>query len=127
MKLTPLQMIIMLVILAGIVYGTYSATMDQLPDITGTVLGNTTTESNLTNNSIGTVYVEDDANTLNTSVIITKDTIIYKETSDNKQLKSDMKQLRKGSKIEVHTIGDTSNTIPPQVVAEKIIIKKPQK
>ncbi len=127
MKLTPLQMIIMLVILAGIVYGTYSATMDQLPDITGTVLGNTTTESNLTNNSIGTVYVEDDANTLNISVIITKDTIIYKETSDNKQLKSDMKQLRKGSKIEVHTIGDTSNTIPPQVVAEKIIIKKPQK
>lgn len=127
MKLSPIQMIIMIVILAGIVYGTYSATMDQLPDLTGTVMGNTTTSSNITNNSIGTVYVEDEMNTTNTSVIITQDTLIYKEIEDNKQVKADMKELRKGCNIEVHTIGDSSNTIPPQVVAEKIIIKRSQK
>ena len=120
-------MIIMIVILAGIVYGTYSATMDQLPDLTGTVMGNTTTSSNITNNSIGTVYMEDKMNTTNTSVIITQDTLIYKEIEDNKQVKADMKELRKGCNIEVHTIGDPSNTIPPQVVAEKIIIKRSQK
>jgi hypothetical protein len=71
MKLTPLQMIAILVVLAGIAYGTYSATVDQLPDITGVVVGNTTSTSNITNNSIGTVYVQDESNTTNTSIIIT--------------------------------------------------------
>ena len=53
MKLTPLQMVVILVILAGIAYGTYWATVDQMPDITGVVVGNTTSSSNITNNSIG--------------------------------------------------------------------------
>ena len=74
MKLTPLQMVVILVILAGIAYGTYWATVDQMPDITGVVVGNTTSSSNITNNSIGTVYVQDETNTTNTSVIITKNT-----------------------------------------------------
>lgn len=127
MKLTPLEMLIILVILAGIVYGTYSATVDQLPDITGVVMGNTTSSSNITNNSIGTVYVQDDTNTTNTSVIITKNTKIYKENSENQQIQTNMRDLKKDSKIEVHTIGDPTNTIPPQIVAERIIIKRPSK
>ena len=124
MKLTPLQMVVILVILAGIAYGTYWATVDQMPDITGVVVGNTTSSSNITNNSIGTVYVQDETNTTNTSVIITKNTKIYRESSDNKQLESNMRDLKKGSKIEVHTIGAATNTIPPQIVAERILIKK---
>ena len=124
MKLTPLQMVVILVILAGIAYGTYWATVDQMPDITGVVVGNTTSSSNITNNSIGTVYVQDETNTTNTSVIITKNTKIYRESSNNKQLESNMRDLKKGSKIEVHTIGDATNTIPPQIVAERILIKK---
>ncbi len=127
MKLTPLEMVVILVILAGIVYGTYSATVDQLPDITGVVMGNTTTSSNITNNSIGTIYVQDESNTTNTSVIITKQTKIYKENSENQQLEANMRDLKKNSKVEVHTIGDPTNTIPPQIVAERIIIKRPSK
>ena len=125
MKLTPLQMIVMIVILAGIVYGTYSATVDQLPDITGTVVGNTTNNNNQ-NQTIGTVYVQDDTNT-NTSVIIKKTTKIYKEMSDNSQVQTNMRDLKKGSKIEVPTIGEATNTIPPQITAEKIIVKKANK
>lgn len=127
MKLTPLQMLAILVILAGIAYGTYSATVDQLPDITGVVMGNTTSSSNITNNSIGTIYVQDETNTTNTSVIITKNTKIYRENSENQQVETNMHDLKKGSKIEVNTIGDPTNTIPPQIVAEKIVIKRPSK
>lgn len=126
MKLTPLQMIVMFVVLAGIVYGTYAATMDQLPDITGTVMGSTTGSSNVTNDSIGTVYVQEDSNE-NISVIIRKSTKIYKENEENKQAEANMNQLKKGAKVEVHTIGDATDTIPPQIVAEKIIIKKSSK
>ena len=125
MKLTPLQMIVMIVILAGIVYGTYSATVDQLPDITGTIVGNTTNNNNQ-NQTIGTVYVQDDTNT-NTSVIIKITTKIYNEMSDNSQVHTNMRDLKKGSKIEVHTIGEATNTIPPQITAEKIIVKKANK
>ncbi len=124
MKLTPLEMLVVIVVLAGIVYGTYSATVNQLPDITGVVMGNTTNNSNLTNNSIGTVYVQDDTNTTNTSVIITTKTKIYKENKDNQQVESSIRDLKKDSKIEVHTIGDATDTIPPQIVAERIIIKR---
>ena len=127
MKLTPLEMLVILVILAGIVYGTYSATVDQLPDITGVVMGNTTTSSNITNNSIGTVYVQDETNTTNTSVIITRNTKIYKENSENQQIETNMHDLKKGCNIEVNTIGDPTNTIPPQIVAERILIKRPSK
>ncbi len=126
MKLTPLQMIAMIVILAGIVYGTYAATMDQLPDLTGNVMGNTTS-ANLTNNSIGSVYVQDDSKSTNMSIIITNNTKIYKEAADNQQVQASMNQLTKGCKIDVFTVGDATNTIPPQIVAEKIIIKKPSK
>ena len=125
MKLTPLQMIVMLVILAGIAYGTYSATMAQLPDITGTVVGKTSSH-NQTDSIRGTIYVEDDSHN-NISVIITNTTKIYKESNDDKLLEAKMNQLKKNSKIEVHTIGDPTNTIPPQIVAEKIIIKKKEK
>ena len=124
MKLTPLEMLVVIVVLAGIVYGTYFATVNQLPDITGVVMGNTTNNSNLTNNSIGTVYVQDDTNTTNTSVIITTKTKIYKENKDNQQVESSIRDLKKDSKIEVHTIGDATDTIPPQIVAERIIIKR---
>jgi hypothetical protein len=124
MKLTPLQMIVMIVILAGIVYGTYSATMDQLPDITGSVLGNTTSGTNITNNTIGTVYVQDDSQTTNTLIIITTQTKIYKESNDNQQVETDMRDLTQGCRVEIHTIGDATNTIPPQIVAERIVIKK---
>lgn len=124
MKLTPLQMIALLVVLAGITYGTYVATMDQLPDITGTVMGNTTGGSNLTNHTIGTVYIEDESNSTNISIIIKSNTKIYRETSDNSQVESNMNDLKKGCKIEVFTIGDATNTIPPQIVSERIIIKK---
>lgn len=124
MKLTPLQMIVMLVILAGIAYGTYSATMAQLPDITGTVVGNTSS-TNQSNHIRGTIYVEDDSQQ-NISVIITNTTKIYQEQKD-KVSDAKMNQLTKNSKIEVHTIGEATDTIPPQIVAEKIIIKKKEK
>lgn len=127
MKLNPLQMLVILVILAGIVYGTYSATMDQMPDITGVIVGNTTNNSNLTNNSIGTVYVQDANGGTNTSVIITTQTKIYRENSENQQVETNMRDLKKGNTIEVHTIGDATNTIPPQIVAEMIVIKRPSK
>ena len=129
MKLTPLQMIVLFVVLAGIVYGTYSATMDQLPDITGTVMGSTaggSDDNNVTNNSIGTVYVQDESSS-NISVIITRNTKIYTENQENKQVEANMKDLKKGGRIEVHTIGDATDTIPPQIVSERIIIKKSSK
>lgn len=122
MKLTPLQMIVMIVILAGIVYGTYSATMAQLPDITGTVVGNTSSH-NQTNMIRGTIYVEDDSHN-NISIIITNETKIYREGKDDKLSNGKMNHLTKNSKVEIHTVGEATNTIPPQIVAEKIIIKK---
>lgn len=122
MKLTPLQTIIFIVILAGITWGTYCATIDQLPDLTGVVVGNTTNPPGT--NQIGTVYISDKDNAKNTSVIITNNTKIYRETKDNKQIETDMKLLRKGSKVEIYTIGEATNTIPPQIEAEKIIIKQ---
>lgn len=125
MKLTPIQMIVMVVILAGIVYGTYSATMAQLPDVTGTVVGNTSSH-NHTNMIRGTIYVEDNSQN-NISIIITNSTKIYKESSNDKLSEVKMNQLTKNSKVEVHTVGDATNTIPPQIVAEKIIIKKKEK
>ncbi|RAP52245.1 MAG: hypothetical protein BZ138_03440 [Methanosphaera sp. rholeuAM270] len=125
MKLTPLQMIIMLVILAGIAYGTYSATMAQLPDVTGTIIGNTSS-NNQSNIIRGTIYVEDDSHN-NISIIISNSTKIYKESSNDILSECKMSQLTKNSKVEVHTVGDATNTIPPQIVAEKIIIKKKEK
>ena len=124
MKLTPLQTIVLLVILAGVTYGTYSATMAQLPNLTGTVVGNTTNNANLTNQTIGTVYITDDTNTTNTSLIIKNNTQIYKLSKDNKEVKTDMGQLKKGSKIDVYTEGDPTDTIPPQITTKKIVIKQ---
>lgn len=124
MKLTPIQTIVLLVILAGVVYGTYSATMDQLPNISGIVVGNTTNSANITNQTIGTVYITDETNTTNTSIIIKNNTQIYKLSKDNKEVKTDISQLKKGSKIDVYTVGDPTNTIPPQMTASKIVIKQ---
>lgn len=123
MKLSPLQTVVFIVILAGIAYGAYSATVDQLPDLSGTVVGNTTV-TNGTNQTIGTVYLYDDTNnTSNMSVIITNQTKIYKEDKNGKQVAVNMSSITKGSKIDVYTIGDATNTIPPQITSEKIIIK----
>ena len=103
MKLSPLQTIVFIVILAGIAYGAYSATIDQLPDVSGTVVGNTTV-NNSTNPTIGTVYLYDDTNnSSNTSV--------------------NMSSIKNGCKIDVYTVGDPTNTIPPQVISERIVIK----
>ncbi len=124
MKLSPLQAFAIIVILIGIVYGAYSATMDQLPDLSGTVVGNTTSSANTTNQTIGTVYIDNsDKNTENISIIITKNTKIYKEGKDNNKVKSSMKQITNGCTIDVYTIGDYTNTIPPQITAEEIVIK----
>lgn len=123
MKLTPLQTIVLLVILAGVVFGTYSATVAQLPNLTGTVVGNTTNDANATNQTVGTIYITDDTNKTNTSLIIKNNTQIYKLSKDNKEVKTDMSQLKKGSKIEVYTEGDPTNTIPPQVTTKKIVIR----
>ena len=123
MKLTPLQTIIFIVIFAGITWGTYCATMDQLPNLTGVVVGDTNNPSTISNQTIGTVYISEDK-AQNTSVVITNNTKIYRETKDNKQIETDMKLLKKGSKVEVYTIGKPTNTIPPQIEAEKIIIKQ---
>ena len=123
MKLTPLQTIVLLVILAGVTYGTYSATVAQLPNLTGTVVGNTTNDANATNQTVGTIYITDDTNKTNTSLIIKNNTEIYKLSKDNKEVKPDLNQLKKGSKVEVYTEGDPTNTIPPQITAKKIVIK----
>lgn len=123
MKLTPLQTIVLLVILAGVVFGTYSATVAQLPNLTGTVVGNTTNDANATNQTVGTIYITDDTNKTNTSLIIKNNTQIYKLSKDNKEVKTDLSQLKKGSKIEVYTEGDPTNTIPPQVTTKKIVIR----
>lgn len=123
MKLTPLQTIVLLVILAGVTYGTYSATVAQLPNLTGTVVGNTTNDANATNQTVGTIYITDDSNKTNTSLIIKNNTQIYKLSKDNKEVKTDLSQLKKGSKIEVYTEGDPTNTIPPQVTTKKIVIR----
>lgn len=123
MKLSPLQSLVLIVILVGVVYGAYSATMDQLPNFSGTVVGNTT-ESNNTNQTIGTIYVYDESNsTTNMSVIITNHTKIYKETKDGNQVAVNMSDISSGSKVDVYTIGDATNTIPPQITSEKIVIK----
>ena len=123
MKLSSLQTVVFIVILTGIAYGTYSATIDQFPDLSGTVVGNTTV-TNGTNQTIGTVYLYDNTNnTSNMSVIITNHTKIYKEDKDGKQVAVNMSSITKGSKIDVYTIGDATNTIPPQITSEKIIIK----
>ncbi|ABC57877.1 MULTISPECIES: hypothetical protein [Methanosphaera] len=123
MKLSPLQTIVFIVILAGIAYGAYSATIDQLPDVSGTVVGNTTV-NNSTNPTIGTVYLYDDTNnSSNTSVIIRKNTKIYKEDKNGKQTSVNMSSIKNGCKIDVYTVGDPTNTIPPQVISERIVIK----
>ncbi|MCD7781783.1 MAG: hypothetical protein LUG89_03685 [Methanosphaera sp.] len=120
MKLNILQQIVIVVILVGICYGTYSATIDQLPDESGTIIGNTTT-NNSTDGSIGTVYLQtDDANM---SIIITNSTKIYKE-SNGKEVNSSMEALTKGSKIDVYTIGKPTDTIPQQITSEKIVIRE---
>lgn len=125
MKLSPLQMLVLIVILIGVAYGTYSATMDQLPDLSGTVVGNTTSVTNTSNQTIvGSVYIHDENNnTSNMSVVITNNTKIYKETKDNKQVECKMDNITNGCKIDVYTIGDATNTIPPQITAERIVIK----
>ena len=50
-------------------------------------------------------------------------TIINPTAADNKEVKTDLNQLKKGSKVEVYTEGDPTNTIPPQITAKKIVIK----
>lgn len=127
MKLSPLQTVVFIVILAGIAYGAYSATVDQLPDLSGTVVGNTTV-TNGSNQTVGTVYLYDDTNnTSNMSVIITNRTKIYREDKNGKQVAVNMSCITSGSKIEVYTIGDATDTIPPQITSEKIIIKYSKK
>ena len=127
MKLTPLQTIALLVILAGVVYGTYSATVDQLPDLTGTVMGNTTNNANITNDTIGNIYITDEKNESNTLIIVKNSTQIFKQTKDDQLVKAGIEQLKNGSKVEVYTIGKATNPLPPQIVAEKIVVKKATK
>ena len=118
-------MLVLIVILIGVAYGTYSATMDQLPDLSGTVVGNTTSVADTANQTIvGSVYIHDENNnTSNMSVVITNNTKIYKETQDNKPVECKMDNITNGCKIDVYTIGDATNTIPPQITAERIVIK----
>lgn len=124
MKVSPLKALIILIILAGVVCGTYTATVEQLPDLSGKIVGNTTSISNATNQTIGTVYIDkQDNQTSNISVIITKNTKIYKENKDNQRSKATMRDLRTGSEVDVYTIGDYTNTIPPQITAEEVVIK----
>ena len=127
MKLTPLQTIALLVILAGVVYGTYSATVDQLPDLTGTVMGNTTNNANITNDTIGNIYITDEKNESDTLIIVKNSTQIFKQTKDDQLVKAGIEQLKNGSKVEVYTVGKPTNTLPPQIVAEKIVVKKATK
>ncbi|PAV08264.1 hypothetical protein [Methanosphaera cuniculi] len=128
MKVSPLKAIIILIVLAGVVYGTYTATMQQLPDLSGDIVGNTTSIANVTNQTIGTIYLDDHKNeTSNISVIITKKTKLYKENKDNQRSKAYMKDLTTGSRVDVYTIGEYSNTIPPQITADEIIIKPKNK
>lgn len=129
MKLTPLQTIILLVVLAGFVIGTYSATMDLLPDISDAhVIGNTTGSPNLTNHTIGTIYVKDDTNqTSDKSIIVKDNTKIFIENNENNQIEANITSIKTGSKIDIYTIGDPTNTIPPQITAEKIVVKKHKK
>nr|WP_295165078.1 hypothetical protein [uncultured Methanosphaera sp.] len=85
MKVSPLKAIVIIIILAGVVYGTYSATVNQLPDLSGNIVGNTTAIANSTNQSIGTIYIDDQNNeSSNISVVITKNTKIYKEVDNQK-------------------------------------------
>lgn len=128
MKVSPLKAVIILIVLAGVVYGTYTATMQQLPDLSGDIVGNTTSIANVTNQTIGTIYLDDHKNeTSNISVIITKKTKLYKENKDNQRSKAYMKDLTTGSSVDVYTIGEYSNTIPPQITADEIIIKPKNK
>lgn len=129
MKLTPLQTIILLVVLAGFIIGTYSATMDLLPDISDArVIGNTTDTPTLTNHTLGTIYVKDDTNqTSNKSIIVKEDTKIFVENNENKQIETNITSIKTGSKIDIYTIGDPTNTIPPQYTAEKIVVKRNKK
>ena len=120
MKVSPLKAIVIIIILAGVVYGTYSATVNQLPDLSGNIVGNTTAIANSTNQSIGTIYIDDQNNeSSNISVVITKNTKIYKEV-DNQKVNASLRDLKTGSRVEVYTIGKYSNTIPPQITAEEI-------
>lgn len=129
MKLSPLQMIIILVVLAGFVIGTYYATMDQLPDISDVkVIGNTTGSPTLTNNTLGTFYITDETNkTSNMSIIVRNNTKIFVENKDNKQIEANISAIKTGSRIDVYTVGDPTNTIPPQIRAEKIVVKRNKK
>lgn len=129
MKLTPLQTIILIVVLAGFVIGTYSATMDLLPDISDArVVGTTTGSPTLKNHTISTLYVKDDTNqTSDKSIIVKEDTKIFIENSDNKQVETNITAIKNGTKIDVYTIGDPTNTIPPQITAEKIVVKQNKK
>ena len=79
MQLSPLQTLVLLVVLFGVVIGTYNATMDQLPDLTGTVIGNTTNNDN-SSNEIGTLYLYDETNTT-TNMSCYK----YHSTSNNRR------------------------------------------
>ena len=127
MKVSPLKAIVIIIILAGVVYGTYSATVNQLPDLSGNIVGNTTAIANSTNQSIGTIYIDDQNNeSSNISVVITKNTKIYKEV-DNQKVNVSLRDLKTGSRVEVYTIGKYSNTIPPQITAEEIDIKPNKK
>ena len=128
MKLSPLQMIILLVILAGFVIGTYFATVDQLPNLSGKVIGNTTSTPNATNQTIATFYIHDESNNTSNMLIIVKNTTkIYKETNDNKQVETNITSINNGCMIDVYTVGDSTDTIPPQITAEKIVVKKVEK
>jgi len=128
MKLSPIQMIILLVVLAGFVIGTYFATVDQLPNLSGKVIGNTTSTPNATNQTIATFYIADESNnTSNTLILVKNSTKIYKETKDNNEVETNITAINNGCKIDVYTVGDSSNTIPPQITAEKIVVKKEKK
>ncbi len=134
MRLSPLQVLVIIVILAGVCYGTYSATMDILPDVTGTIVGNTTSNANnttnttnstnITNQTLGTVYIQPDDDSSNMSIIITTSTKIYKE-SNGEEVESSIDELQTGAQVDVYTIGKSTNTIPPQIKSEKIVIKEP--
>lgn len=125
MQLSPLQMIILIVVLAGFAIGTYTATVDQLPDISDVkVIGGTTTSPSLKNNTVGSFYITDGNNqTSNVSIIVKNNTKIFKENKDNKQIETNISSIKSGTRIDVYTEGDPTNTLPPQHTASKIVIK----
>ena len=116
---------ILVVLMMGVVYGVMFATGEAKADMNGKIIGICQADpqnENVTQNSILVEgMVAGNSQSLNLSVKINNDTLIFRKQG-NKRENASFTDMKNGDKVAVMFTGPFVDSYPPQTMAKEIII-----